>query len=134
MRTILPVAGLATLVLAGAAVVLTGCSPQRVAGCTRIGCSSGASLQLDGELPDSYMVTLYAPGEGPRVVECAPAQQCGGRVFFEGVTARDVEVEIAGEAGMRQRYHVSLSYTTVQPNGPDCPPTCSQAFARVQLH
>jgi hypothetical protein len=123
--------GVAGLVVLGAA--LGGCASGGAGACTRIGCYSGAFFHLDGALPESYAVALYIAGEAPRVVECAPAEECGGRVFFEGVTARNVEIEITGEGGLRIRQDVTLSYTTTQPNGPDCPPICRQATARVQL-
>jgi hypothetical protein len=120
---------LATLASAGCGSL----APDGVGACTRIGCDSGAFFELDGPLPESYTVTLLIPGEPPRVAECAPADVCGGRVFFAGVTARQVEIEITGEGGLRLRREVSLTYATSRPNGPDCPPVCLQAFARVQL-
>jgi hypothetical protein len=116
-------------------LVLAGCAaaPVTDGACTRIGCASGVAIEINGALPDSYTVTLFAPGEAPRVIHCAPAQECMGRVFFEDVAASDVEIEIAGDAGWRERRTVSLSYTTSQPNGPGCPPICRQASARVDL-
>jgi hypothetical protein len=115
--------------------LLAGCAvpPAMEGACTRIGCASGAAIEINGALPDSYTVTLFAPGEAPRVVHCAPAQECMGRVFFEGVTASDVEIEIAGDVGWRERRTVSLTYATSQPNGPGCPPICRQATARIDL-
>jgi hypothetical protein len=120
----------ALLSMAVLALALTsnGCSTA----CTLIGCSDGVSVELAGALPASYTVTLRIAGEADRTVECTPDRQCGGRMFFEGVTPGQAEIEVQG-TGVSVRRQVAPSYRTAQPNGRGCPPVCRQATVRVQL-
>ncbi|MEX1181829.1 MAG: hypothetical protein WEF86_01240 [Gemmatimonadota bacterium] len=122
----------AALVLAtGLAACTTACTTPVARSCTLIGCVDGLNVELMGALPSSYTVTVRA-GSVERTIECTPQNDCRGRIFVEGVTAARVEVAVVG-AGVDVRREMTPSYGTSYPNGPDCPPACTQGNVTVQL-
>ena len=115
------------------AVLLAGCSPVPPTPapqiCTKIGCESGLVVVVEGTPPAPYRVEARAAGESTRVRECPSAQECG-QIFFADFLPAEVTVEvIAGSE--RSTRTVRPQVETVQPNGPNCPPTCSQAHVTV---
>jgi hypothetical protein len=107
--------------------------PQQA--CTRIGCEDGWSVELTGAaaLPATYTIRVLVDGAVVASRQCTPAQPCGDRVFMAGVTAAEAELEIVG-GPIPLRWTVTPEYTTLQPNGPGCPPTCRQARVHVRLN
>jgi hypothetical protein len=105
-----------------------------VQACTRIGCEDGWSVQIDEgiALPESYTLRIIVDGAVVASATCSPAQPCGRQVFLAGVTAEEAQLEILGGADPL-RWTVRPEYTIVQPNGPNCPPTCTQARVVVRM-
>ncbi len=97
--------------------------------CTKIGCESGLSVVVEGTPPAPYRVEARAAGESPRVRECPSPQECG-QIFFADFLPAEVTVEVIAGAERSSRT-VRPQVETVQPNGPDCPPTCRQARVTV---
>jgi hypothetical protein len=106
--------------------------PQQA--CTRIGCEDGWSVELAGAtaLPATYTIRVIVDGTVVASRECSAAQPCGDRVFLAGVTAAQADLEIIGGAAPL-RWTVTPEYSTLQPNGPGCPPTCRQARVAVRM-
>jgi hypothetical protein len=106
--------------------------PQQA--CTMIGCDNGWAVEVVGAaaLPANYTMRVIVDGAVVASVNCSPEQPCGDRVFLPGVTAEEAELEIVG-ANVPLRWTVRPSYDVVQPNGPNCPPTCRQARVQVRL-
>ena len=104
-----------------------GSAPERA--CTMIGCDDGLNVLVEGTPQGAYRVEVRAEGHETQVVECPAPTECG-RIFLAGFLPEEVTVELtAGEA--RSSRTVKPEIETVQPNGPDCPPTCRQATIRV---
>ena len=106
-------------------------APERA--CTLIGCANGWSVQIDGRasLPDTYTIRVLVDGAVVASATCSPTQQCGDQVFLAGVTAEEAQLEILG-SDTPLRWTVRPEYNVVQPNGPDCEPTCRQARVVVR--
>jgi hypothetical protein len=126
MRT--PALSAALAIVAAAAA---GCSQPATANrvCTMIGCESGLTVIVEAAPQGPYRVEARAAGEEPRVRECQSEQDCR-RIFFADFLPEEVILEvIAGDA--RSSHTVRPQVVTVQPNGPECPPTCRQARVTV---
>jgi hypothetical protein len=120
-------AGALALVAAAAAGCAPAASANRV--CTMIGCESGLTVVLETAPQGPYRVEARAAGEEVRVRECLSERDCG-RIFFADFLPEEVTLEvIAGDA--RASHTVRPRVETVQPNGPECPPTCRQARVTV---
>ena len=137
MRDAMPtIPGLARL--ATATLLLAACSqpaPQPAAppaqrACTMIGCEDGLTVAVEGTPDSAYRLEIRAPGEEIRVQECPSPAECG-QVFLVGFLPEEVTVELVTESGERSTRTVRPEIETVQPNGPDCPPTCRQARVTV---
>jgi hypothetical protein len=102
--------------------------------CTRIGCDDGWTVELVGAaaLPATYTIRVLVDDAVVASVQCTPTQPCGEQVFLPGLTAAEAELEIVGGAAPL-RWTVTPEYSTLQPNGPNCPPTCRQARVQVRL-
>ncbi len=95
------------------------------AACTLVGCEDGA---VSLEAPVSVDGTLTVCVED----ECKDARFVGssGRVDFPDMAAGDeVSVTFVGLDGTR--YTGDAEATTMQPNGPDCPPICVVALVAI---
>jgi hypothetical protein len=115
------------------ALLSTACSTPSPApaqrACTMIGCEDGLAVEIDGTPQGAYRVEARAPGESPRVRECASPAACG-QIFFAGFLPEEVTVVVtAGDATSSRTVRPQVE--TVRPNGPDCPPTCRQARVTV---
>jgi hypothetical protein len=108
--------------------------PPPAQACTRIGCDDGWTVELVGAaaLPATYTIRVLVDDAVVASVQCTPTQPCGERVFVAGVTAAEAELEIVG-GEVPLRWTVTPEYNTLQPNGPNCPPTCRQARVQVRL-
>jgi hypothetical protein len=94
-----------------------------------IGCEDGFAVELTGEPEGAYTVEVKVAGEQPRVQEC-PADGGCRRLFFAGLVPTEATVVVV-TAGGRTSHTLRPEVTTVQPNGPGCPPTCRQARASI---
>jgi hypothetical protein len=119
---------------AAIALALTACSAPAPApaqrACTMIGCEDGLTVVVEGTPRGAYRVEARAEGEPPRVRECTSPEACG-QVFFAGFLPGEVTVEVTAVGGARSSRTVRPRVETVQPNGPDCPPTCRQGRVTV---
>jgi len=98
--------------------------------CTLIACSDGITVELQGNVPQTYTVTARGDGE-TRSRECSPSQPCNP-LMFENFTPERVVIEVTSAAGSVRR-EVTPEYRRVRPNGPNCPPECRQARIVVSL-
>ncbi|EYF06739.1 Hypothetical protein CAP_1436 [Chondromyces apiculatus DSM 436] len=145
---------LALAALAALALTTLGCETTE---CTEMGCVSSfavtfahagaweagsyrVTVTVDGGAPVACTVTLpldcNAPSPCPNGTPfyistegCAldPAQHVLGGVDFWGVTPASVAVSVHREGVLLGEGSYSPNYTTSQPNGPDCEPTCKNA-------
>lgn len=115
-------------------------------GCTEIGCSSGLTVRLVGNVPDAFTIAAQRPGQPPIVAICpegritVPDREAGASaicqpdgVFFDNFTPEEVEIVVrVGQSNNVSRL-VKPTYEKVQPNGPGCPPVCEQAVVEIEL-
>jgi hypothetical protein len=104
--------------------------------CTLIGCLDSVVITFQGPFPPSYRIVLTEEGTTQPLLEleCTPEAPCAEEVFLD-VAPTAVRVELVTELGT-QSGTFTPSYTTVRPNGPDCPPECLQgrlAVSRTDL-
>lgn len=111
--------------------LLGGCAapapPQQM--CTMMGCEDGLGVVVEGTPVGAYRIEARAAGGETQVRECASPQACG-LVFFAGFLPEEVTVEVIA-GGERSSRTARPLVESVQPNGPDCPPTCRQARVTV---
>lgn len=111
----------------------SACSNSYGEVCTLIGCESGLSVELVGDVPEEYTISVEPADGGPsRTVECGPESACGAAVFFADFTPDSVRVTVEAD-GTTTSEPFKPSYELVRPNGPDCPPECRQATVVVEL-
>ena len=114
----------------------TGCDKLSIGGdrvCTEIGCSDGISLRISGERPDTISISIKKNQETELIGsgQCTePDQSC--RLFVQGETPESITVEIGWEGEAFKDTFIP-QYEEFQPNGPDCPPTCSVATVEINF-
>ncbi|MEZ0372024.1 MAG: hypothetical protein ACAI44_23235 [Candidatus Sericytochromatia bacterium] len=113
--------------------LLSACTPEKA--CTLIGCVDGLNITLKGQVAQSYTLKLKVQGQPDQNLSC-PEGTSGhicfpnGSVFVNNYTPQSVEITYtAGEKTVTKKFNPS--YSTSNPNGPDCGPTCKQA--RIEL-
>jgi hypothetical protein len=111
------------ILLAALAACSSANAPEERA-CTLIGCSSGLSVAIDGPADGPFVVEA-SDGSVMETFECAAGARCE-RVTFDNYLPERVTVRVIA-AGDTTTTIVEPTYTTLQPNGPGCPPTCTQA-------
>lgn len=109
------------------AAVSTGCSAnaatdERV--CTLIGCSSGLNIAIEGAADGPFRIEA-TDGSTMQEFDCPAGARCE-RVTFDDFLPESVTVRViaAGDTAITTS---RPTYTTLQPNGPGCPPSCRQA-------
>jgi hypothetical protein len=134
------------LLLLPIAAVAVGCASRQ---CTEAGCFSGFQLQIRPALtePGAYRFELM----GEETFSCSAT--LGSEFVTEQAGTCDVQGSTNGIAGLSVSSHhpvevtlrvlrdsvqiastkVELTYVTNQPNGEDCPPTCRESAAEVDL-
>jgi len=114
------------------AVGSTGCDGSVDVACTEIGCSDGLAVVVHGLLGAQYDVDASATGGETRTGSCVIDASGSCSVFFYGFLPNEVTVTISG-GGRQTSVTLQPAYEDVQPNGPDCPPTCRQATVAIDF-
>lgn len=112
-------------------IAMFGCGgPLEV--CTLIGCNDALIVELRGNVPATFTLTVEGGSPGPWVMECTPAN-CGGAVQFDSFTPDRVRVriEVAGTVLFEEVFEPV--YQVVQPNGVGCPPVCEIGRISIEL-
>ncbi len=110
----------------------TGCDGSVDVACTEIGCSDGLAVVVHGSSGVQYDVEASATGGETRTGSCAIDASGSCLVFFYGFLPDEVTVAVTG-GGRQMSVTLQPAYEDVQPNGPDCPPTCRQATVTIDL-
>lgn len=119
--------------VAGALAFAGGCDLLGPDACTLIGCSSGLTVALQGQLTGAYRVEVRAPGAATaHVFECPEATQCAGVVLFDEFMPSVATVTVTTERGT-VRQQIQPTYVTSRPNGKDCKPLCRHATVQVPI-
>lgn len=145
------------LVLAGLTPLLgsTGCDGPGDLACTEIGCFDGYSIGLVAadRFPDGvYDITLTTDGTTDacrfevadgRLLDdetCNAAYAVGASVPTPeavGITyamiTSEIEIVVSRDGTEIERLVTTPVYQTVQPNGPDCSPTCRVATTTIEI-
>lgn len=131
--------------------------------CTAIGCQDGLTVEVAPEAPwppgdyrfvvDADGATTTCTGSLPlpecqsRAITCddegvvmisesgcalPPSQHGFGDLHFDGMPA-SLTVEVFHQQRSVGRASFTPTYQTVQPNGPECEPTCRNAYVRMAL-
>ena len=102
--------------------------------CTLIGCASGLRVDVS-ELAGSPIQVIVRLPNGPILeAQCVSGADCRS-IFFEGIVAGTVEVEVwrgVSEEAEFESFTTQLNYVEVYPNGEDCGPPCRIATVRVK--
>lgn len=101
--------------------------------CTQVGCEDGVSIMIEKEKPDTLSVTVFVDDESEPFgsIECTnPEHPCIFRVSEE--TPEKISVNIEWDGGEFSENFEPV-YESYQPNGPDCPPTCTTASIEINL-
>jgi hypothetical protein len=120
--------------LVGIASLIAGCDTLGIArACTEIGCRSG--LQVNFNAPAARVVRVeirvYGPGSQPVLVyDCTTSPGCSNGAFFPDFSASAASITVVTVSGS-QTTNMEIEYTVTRPNGPDCPPECSNATVVV---
>lgn len=123
-------------------LLLVACTPAQptARACTEIGCSNELRIIIDGPLPPTYTIELAAPGIETITLTCAKGQSSEASIhecrpdgaIFRDLAPDDVTVTFTWQGGIVSDT-LHPSYAAVQPNGPDCPPTCRQGTATLDV-
>lgn len=114
----------------------TGCNDSGFFGglvCTQIGCEDGLYIQISEERPDFLSLTIFLneDTEPFSSIECTNSfQYC--IIGIDGLTPETVSIEIKWKDGEFIRSYTP-DYAKNQPNGPGCPPICTQASIEIEL-
>jgi hypothetical protein len=117
-----------------AALLLPACTQSGTQGeqvCTLVGCESGLEVAVQPAPSGAYSVEVEAAGQATRTVQCTAGSPCA--LFFRDFTPERATVRVI-VAGDTTTAAVAPEYRTLQPNGPQCPPTCRRASVTVDLN
>ena len=112
------------------ALTVAGCEYSTL--CTLIGCASGLTVEVQNAPAGPITVQASIEGASGSVytATCPGTSGCTNSLFFPEFTPSQAHLTITTTAGTRQQV-VTPAYTTSQPNGPKCGPTCRGATVRV---
>lgn len=123
-------------------LLLAACTPAQptVRACTEIGCSNELRIVVDGSLPATYTIELAAPGLETVSLTCTNGQSSEASIhecrpdgaLFRDLAPDEVTITFTSDAGIVSDT-LRPTYTTAQPNGPECPPICRQGTATLAL-
>lgn len=117
----------------GALAFTGGCDLVGPHACTLIGCSSGLSVALQGQLTGAYRVEVEVPGVATAYqFECPDARRCADAVLFDGLMPSVATVTVTTERGT-VRQQVQPKYETSRPNGEGCKASCRHATVQVPI-
>lgn len=139
------VPGITRASLVALALVATGCGDHS---CSEVGCLDELSILYaneTGKLDDgeyvsevtiggqtqtcAFTVTNHlAPDAGPCVTVTAPTFE-----IVDLQPADHIEFTLTVNGQLKVRHSLDPAYKTVQPNGPECEPTCRQAVVDIQF-
>lgn len=114
----------------GAGGLLLGCSLGEPVTCSGVECANALVVDLDGAVPSSYTIEVSAANQTRRFT-CTAANLCGEAVFSD-FTPPEVTIRVTWSGGNAEQV-VMPAYEVVQPNGPDCPPTCRRALVTITI-
>jgi hypothetical protein len=104
--------------------------------CTLIGCTDGITVHLTALPTGPYRVEILV-GSGPGglsyAYDCAGGPTCQQVIFFPELVPDRIIVRVTTSLGSRDTEISNPVYSTLRPNGPDCPPLCRQASVTAQL-
>ena len=144
-KKLLLIIGIPLILVAGILIVLFAIpsfpiSPLHM--CTLIGCRDSLELTFSHEPPGQYNVLLTTSTGETRNVSCnnseissvdATVAMCrSGVVTVYDFTPADVTIVVSWQGG-RYSTNGAPTYTSFQPNGPDCPPTCRSGKLTIEL-
>lgn len=99
--------------------------------CTDIGCDSGLMVEVAGLQADSAEIAVQVLDAPPWVIGC-DRDHCTAGVFFPHFTPDYVEITV--RIGDREVVEdVRPEYRVLQPNGPECEPTCHMATVEIAV-
>lgn len=115
--------------------------------CTEIGCTDGLTLRLlapETGFADGSYVAAVTLGDDTSTctweVSGAVSGECETTVFTSTEialtfmsTPAEVSLELTRDGSTVVTQALTPDYDTVQPNGPDCEPTCRQAVIPIEL-
>ncbi|HEY2375572.1 MAG TPA: hypothetical protein VGH98_06315 [Gemmatimonadaceae bacterium] len=103
--------------------------------CTLIGCDSGLVVHLATMPTAPFRVEVrISPGDqAAYVFDCTDLTRCSQDVFLNGLIADRATVTVIVGAASSTTTFNQIVYTTSQPNGPDCEPTCKQGTVQVSI-
>jgi hypothetical protein len=117
-------------VLSLTAIVLSlGCDGIN---CTLIGCDSLLRVEIRNAPAGAITIAGTAAGSPgiARTTSCPGPGSCTVTVQLVGFTPDRAQLSVTTTSGTRQ-WDVRPAYTTSQPNGADCGPTCQQGDVTV---
>ena len=120
---------IATILLAGLAAACSSTNAPDERMCTLIGCSSGLSIAIEGPADGPFTIEA-SDGSVMETFACPAGARCE-RATFDEFTPEQVTVRVIA-GGDTATTTSTPTYTTLQPNGPGCPPTCRQATVQAR--
>jgi hypothetical protein len=121
--------------------MMEGCGKD---GCNDIGCFDGLEVRFSPAIPVEAEITIRLSGDversctQPVVTTLGPCSDAGvaldwqtagelAAVKFQGAQPREVTLEILDQdSHVLRSTSKTVSYEMIQPNGPECAPTCRQ--------
>ena len=128
-RPIVHVAAMAALALLTRGT--TGCA----VGCTLVGCDSGLTVRVQPPPTVAHLIEVVASVSSARYLwRFDDASRCGaGNTFFPNYLGKRAVVVVIVGADTTLREFTDIRYGKLEPNGPQCDPTCRQAEVVVPL-
>ena len=120
-----------------AAMAASACGKRTPTGrvCTLMACLGELRVVLSGAGATRVTsIEVSAPGDSSRAWSCTTATPCTGTpgVSFSGFTPDTVTIRIATDSDTTA-LTLAPAYTTIYPNGPDCPGECRTASVAVAI-
>ena len=109
-----------------------GCDGSTSPDCTLVGCTSGLWISVEYPATADFTVAVSDPDGATLTGTCSvkAGDPCGVR--FEDFRPEQLTVSVTG-AGQEVSVSLAPTYEILQPNGPECEPTCWNATIGIEL-
>ena len=108
--------------------------------CSLVGCANALTVQLSGDIPSVYTVTLVPKDGVSYSLTCRTDETLwrqpffchGDKARFRDLTPKEATIVVEWDGGAMMQV-VRPTYEEYMPNGPGCPPTCRAGSVVIEV-
>ncbi len=100
--------------------------------CELVGCDSGLTVYLEGQLPDSLAIEIVNDNQAPPAQHFTNVKEYGAVAAYWNYLPDLVTIRVSWATASVEAT-AKPEYSNYRPNGPDCPPECRVAAVYIDM-